>query len=358
MPTPAAAQPQAPEKPSGLTASQAKSKIEALLGDDIDESAEETSEDIEATEDQDETVDASEESAEEDADLTDEDIPEEDLSDVDVPEDEETDQDDEPTRYTVKVDGKEREVSLDELKAGFRFNAHNTQTAQKNAEERKQLDAAKAEIETKRATIKAYEDRLAQLDEALEEMDGKEPDWTEVKRERPESYAEEYADWQRVAKRKDKLKSERERVAKERSDGEAESFSKTIEREKNALHEKLPVLKDAEKAPVYRENMQKYAESQGFSAKEFYSMVDHRAMVLIDKARRYDAIVSRRDAAKGATRAVDTKKKNLPRPVRPGSSQRRVPANEKARRDAVARARKTGSRTDGQRAIEALLGDD
>ncbi len=43
-------------------------------------------------------------------------------------------------KVTVKVDGEEREVTLQEAADGFRFNAHNTQTAQKLADDRREFD--------------------------------------------------------------------------------------------------------------------------------------------------------------------------------------------------------------------------
>lgn len=335
----------------GLTAQQATEKLAALLPDSLDDSNDEVEQTPETSEVSDE-ADAGLDEATEDE-ITEDDVVEDDIVDGEPDEEPADDETEEPTLYTVKVDGQDVKVTLDEALAGFRMAKHNTQTAQKLAEDRKALEAREAEIAAKREVLGQYEERLAQLDEAIAEMEGKEPDWDEVKRERPESYAEEFADWQRHAKRKQKLKDERTRVKQDREKDAQAEMSKTLERERKLLHEKLPVMKDATKSVAFRDQLVTYAESQGITREEFLNTNDHRAIVILDKARRYDAIVARKQAAT----APAGKKKTPTTAMRPGAPRARVPANVKARQEALARAKKTGTRSDAARALEHLVGE-
>ncbi len=53
-------------------------------------------------------------------------------------------------RYTVKVDGEEQEVTLDELVRGYQRNADYTRKTMKVAEERRELGTLRAQAEQQR----------------------------------------------------------------------------------------------------------------------------------------------------------------------------------------------------------------
>ena len=92
-----------------------------------------------------------------------------------------------PGTYTIKVDGKDVEVTLDELQAGYSRQADYTRKSQVLAEQRKQADEELA------ATQQERQRYLSQLEQFNTQADSKinelaKTDWTKLKEEDPTEY--------------------------------------------------------------------------------------------------------------------------------------------------------------------------
>ena len=106
----------------------------------------------------------------------------EDLVDQDQVEESQT-----PSTYTIKVDGKDVEVTLDELQAGYSRQADYTRKSQVLAEQRKKADEELA------ATQQERQHYLSQLEQFNTQADAKikefsSTDWTKLKEEDPAEY--------------------------------------------------------------------------------------------------------------------------------------------------------------------------
>ena len=126
------------------------------------------------------------------------------------------------------------------------------------------------------------------------------------------------------------MKAERERVAKEQATEAAQQQQVYLDEQAEQLQEKIPEFAKV-KAELFT-----YGETQGFSRDEIAGVNDHRAIVLLNKARLYDAIVARKGKTKEKVKTVPT--------VTPGG---RPPGSEgskakKAREDARQRLRDSG----------------
>ena len=141
-----------------MTADQAANAIESMLSGDGDQREEEATQDEPQGES--EQVEDEIEDVEQDADSEDDD--EADESDEDVDEDEEEDE----QQFTVKIDGKDVAVSLDELQKGYSRTEDYTRKTQALAQERKSAQAELAQVRTERAQ---YAQLLGALQEQLQQ---------------------------------------------------------------------------------------------------------------------------------------------------------------------------------------------
>ena len=82
--------------------------------------------------------------------------------------------DEEPRGYTVKVDGQEVEVTLDELQNGYSRQQAYTKRSMELAEQRKAFEAEQAET---RQIRDAYAQQLDQLAAQIQQTTQQEPDW-------------------------------------------------------------------------------------------------------------------------------------------------------------------------------------
>jgi hypothetical protein len=224
--------------------------------------------------------------------------------------------------YTVKVDGEESEVTLQELLDGYGYQAHNTRKSQQLAEERTTLET---ETATVRQSKEAYAERLAQVEEALTGMTPEEPDWEKLEKEDPNRFTIEHAKWQRHQSHLAAVAAERVSV---RNDQMAD-YEKQLREYRAAQNQELlkviPAWKDAEKAKAGAAEISAYAQSLGYSEEEVNGVMDHRAILIMRKSMLYDR--SRKAGAeklKGKPRgASKTLKPGVRRP-RGGKATKRI----------------------------------
>jgi hypothetical protein len=96
---------------------------------------------------------------------------------------------------------------------------------------------------------------------------------------------------------------------------QAQQMHAFIQTQQQELLAKLPDWKDESKAKAGREAIREYLIKEGFDAKALDNITDHRAVVLADKARKYDEMMSK---ANSAAKKVS----QLPQKVeRPGSGE-------------------------------------
>lgn len=119
------------------------------------------------------------------------------------------------------------------------------------------------------------------------------------------------------------------------------------EQEMNKLLEIMPDLKDPEKGKAIKEQMLAVGNEYGYSPDEISAIVDHRAIRVLEDARKYREIVA------GKSKAVEkaTQKKRT-KPLKAGA--KKVSSSQKELRNKQKRLRQTGSIADG---AALLLGD-
>jgi len=281
---------------------------------------------------------------------------------LEVDEEDAPEEDDEPVapaskrEPTVKVtvDGEEEEVPLSEALAGYSRNASFTKKSQKLAEDKR---AHEAQVAAKEAEIRAqsehYASRLRSLEEALSQG---EPDWDQIRRESPETFAETHAAWQIHQQNLAKIRSEREKEEAKLAQQYQTQHASRVQRERDALVAAIPEWGDqTEKGKAFRNAVRDYGLSQGFSGDELKNVSDHRAFKILHKAYLYDkAVTDKAERLKKGKGKVEALQKTLT-PAAKNANGKRVTQKSQVS-DLKARAKKSGSVNDAAAVIEAMLG--
>ena len=271
-----------------------------------------------------------------------EDAPEEETSEEQSGEEEESEEQEQPQTFTVKVDGKEVAVTLDELQKGYSRTQDYTRKTQQIAEVRKQ-------VEQETQAVRAEREQYAQLLGALQaQLQSSEP---QVDLDR--LYNEDPIEWVRqkevLRDRQEKayaIQAEQQRLLQLSQQEQQQSIQQHLESQKDALLAALPEWKDPKKAKLEKAMLIESAKSAGFSDEDLKSVYDHRLVLLLRKAALFDQMVSKRQGIKPVVN-------NGPRPAKPGAAGRVSTTTEAVR--AKQRLAKTGRIDDAVSAIELLL---
>ena len=314
----------------------AASAISAMLAPEqgqaeLDETqpAEESEEDLEAA--------ASEEDESGVEDAPDEETPEEQSE-----EEEETEEGEQPQTFTVKVDGKEVSVTLDELQKGYSRTQDYTRKTQQIAEVRKQ-------VEEETQAVRAERGQYAQLLGALQaQLQATEPqvDLDRLYHEDPIEWVRQKEVMRERAEKVQAIQAEQQRLYQTSQREQQQALEQQLVLQKDALLAALPSWKDSKVAKAEKALVVESAKKAGFSDEDLNSVYDHRLVLLLRKAGLYDQMMSKRQGIKPVT--------NGPRPAKPGAAGRVSTTSESAR--AQQRLAKTGRVDDAADAIYKLLG--
>ena len=297
---------------------------------------------LDETQPAEESEEDSEAAASEEDDSGVEDAPDEETSEEQSEEEEETEEQEQPQTFTVKVDGKEVSVTLDELQKGYSRTQDYTRKTQQIAEVRKQ-----AEQETQ--AVRAEREQYAQLLGALQaQLQSSEP---QVDLER--LYHEDPIEWVRqkevMRERQEKLgaiQSEQQRLSQVAQYEQQRAMEAQLASQQEALLAALPDWKDPKKAKAEKALVIESAKAAGFTDEDLKSVYDHRLVLLLRKAALFDQMVSKRQGIKPVVN-------NGPRTAKPGAAGRVSTTTESVR--AKQRLAKTGRIDDAASAIELLL---
>lgn len=323
-------------KPPRKTESTRQDVADILDGDD---------ETIEDEDEEDIEDDEAEETAEDDDDGTEDDA-DDDTDEDDADADAEDDEDEAPspdTLVTVKVNGKDEKIPLKEALDGYQRQADYTRKTQEVAELRRLVAEEGNQIRQERA-------QYSQLLDALRQQikDEAEPDWEKLRNSDPLEYAIQRDEWR---ERQDKLKAidaEKQRLTSAQQQEQMKALAQHVEQEREKLTEAIPELKDPKKSPRVSKQLREYGETLGFTPEDLDQAYDHRAILALYKAMKFDQLTR-----KGRPRPVPVERKG-PRPMKPGTAPTASKRVTETRR-AKDRLAKTGDVRDAAAYFERLL---
>ena len=259
-------------------------------------------------------------------------------------EDQPTEDTDDPT-VTVKIDGKEVEVKLSELKNGYQRQADYTRKTMELSEQRKAV-----EIETQKARYERqqYADGLQQqaalLQAQLQEQN--QIDWQKLLQDDPIKYLEQqHLAQQRQAQLQQTL-VEQQRVAAVNQAEQQQAYQSFLSQQQNELLAKLPEWGDETKAKAEREAIKGFLRDSGYTDQELAAVSDHRNVIVARKAMLYDQMMAKAQAAAKKVEKVATKT------VKPSAGE---PVNLDKRGAAYQKLSKSGSIDDAAAVFRSFL---
>lgn len=258
-------------------------------------------------------------------------------------ENEESEEEEKPQVFTVKVDGKEVEVTLDELQKGYSRTQDYTRKTQQIAEVRKQTEA---ELQAVRAEREQYAQLLGALEAQIQQAAQPNIDWDRLYQEDPIEWVRQRELMRENQEKNAAIQSEKQRLSQLSQQEQLQQRNQILQQEQEALIAAIPEWKDPKKAAAEKAMLVQFGQKAGFSPDELKNVVDHRAVVMLRKAALYDQMMSKRGQIKPVTN-------NGPKPAKPGAAGR-VSSNTEAMR-AQQRLAKTGRVDDAADAIYKLL---
>ena len=230
---------------------------------------------------------------------------------------EETDDgEEEDPLYAVTVNGEEHEVTFDELLRGYSRQSDYTRKTQELSNDRKQMEELQKQYNSEVSTIQAerqqYMESLNQIiansSAGLDKFSN--VDWQSLKDTDPIEYVTKKEEFREAQEKVQSMQQEQYNAQHRHAEESKQLRSQILREEHGKLSAALPDWGKPEKQKKMASEIRDYASSQGFSAEEINSLVDHRSLLVLLKASKYDAM-QKAD--------VKSKKiKNKPRVIRAG----------------------------------------
>ncbi len=298
---------------------------ESAPTEDVEESTEETQDEPleEVSEDEEDSVEDEDESEEES---------------------EEDEVEEESDVYAVKVGGEELEVSLDELISGYSRHSDYTRKTQEIASERSQMAELQQqwsnEITQAQAERQQYIEALGQFAEqstaGLEQFNN--VDWDNLRQTDPIAFVTKKEEFREAQERVQQVKAEHDRSLQKQNEELAKMRHLAVQEEHKRLIEAVPEWNNKEKRDKMAGDLSSYALEQGFSKEELQQLIDHRSMIVLMKAQKYDALQKSDVKSK--------KLKNKPKVIRAGKGTNKKSDTAKAKRIASMKRLKESGHVD------------
>ena len=288
------------DNPNGTGTLSMNDALTLLSNPPADTAAEENEAQEEPQQPEAEALDAATDNADEapDDDIDDDDAGE---GEDDYYDDDDDDVDEPQQRYTVKVDGEEIEVDLDELRNGYQRQQSFTRKSMELANQRKAFEQEAAEVKQMRD---AYAQQLDLLSAQIQQTVQQEPDWralAETMSERDLFLAK--TEWDQYKEQQKAVEAERQRVAEQQMQDHQRNLEKHLQHQRADMLQRIPEWQNDDIRENERQEVIKYAQRRiGFSEEEIANASDARAIELLYKAWKWDNLQSKKPAAKKRTR--------------------------------------------------------
>lgn len=207
--------------------------------------------------------------------------------------------------YTVKIDGQEVEVSLDELRNGYSRTQDYTRKTQALAQQRKE---AETELQAVRGERAQYAQLLTAMQQQLQQLAPQEPDWNKLYSEDPIEFVRQREVWRDRAEQLRTVQAEQARLNQMAQQEQLTQRQATLAEEAKKLAEAIPEWKDAKRASQEKAALVEYGVKLGYTEDDLKQVADHRIVNILRKAMKYDEMVAKRGTVKAAAPQVKTAK--------------------------------------------------
>ena len=264
----------------------------------------------------------------------------------DLVEQDQAEQTQEPQSYTVKVDGKDVEVTLDELQQGYSRTADYTRKSQVLAEQRKKMDdELQATQQERQRYVSQLEQFNQQADSKLEEF--KSVQWEQLKQDDPMEYAIKRDQYRELQENRRLAEEQKNLELSKQQQEMQQKWSEELTKQQQIMAEKLPEFNDPDKGPKLKARIKSFALQTGFTEQEVDSLIDARSVEVLHKAMLYQNLLD--------TKISKKKAKVVPKVTKPGTSTPKSEIDQENIKRQRARLKRSGKVGDAAKMIEGLM---
>lgn len=192
-------------------------------------------------------------------------------------EQDEIEEQNEPQLYSVKVNGEDVEVTIDELQSSYSRQADYTRKTQELAQQRKAVQEQKSEVAKNEAI---YKELLPKMEAALSESLGTEPDWETLYSNDPIGYVRERDLWNEKQQKLQAVQAEQTRLQEEEQVKQQEQIQKYMQYGEKQILNNVPEWKDKTIQQEEKLAIRDHAINDlGFTAEEINQVYDYRLLL-------------------------------------------------------------------------------
>ncbi len=238
----------------------------------------------------------------------------------------------EPERYSVKVNGQEEQVSLEDLKQGYSGQKYVQQGMQDVAAQKKEAEAVYTALNNERQ-------QMAELYQQLQNG-GFAPEPIKPTKEEfdadPIGYMQKNLEYEEQKANHDRQMAQLEQASQQNSVAQQNAKQAYLQEQMQILQKEIPEFADTTKASKLREQLVNTGKSQyGYTTEEIGQISDYRAIKVLHDAMKYQDIISGKSKAKVKTKSANPV-------IKPGAKKIATP-NAKIRSRQKAKLKDSGS---------------
>jgi len=237
--------------------------------------------------------------------------------------------------YSVKVDGQEAQVTLDDLKQGYSGQKYVQQGMQDVANKRKEAEDVYTALNTERQ-------QLAEIYQQLQNGGVAQPPTKPTKETfeaDPIGYMQENLAYEEKKAEYDKQMAQLQQVSQQNSESQQYARNAFVQEQMQILQKEIPEFADEKTGQKLKDKLVSIGQKHyGYSINEIDQITDHRAIKVLNDAMKYQSIIA------GKTKA-EVKTKGAKSVVKPGAKKHATP-DAKIRSRQKAKLRETGSMED------------
>tara|TARA_R100001509_G_scaffold152568_1_gene112889 strand:- start:469 stop:1458 length:990 start_codon:yes stop_codon:yes gene_type:complete len=243
--------------------------------------------------------------------------------------------------YTVKVDGSEMEVTLDELLRGYQREADYTRKTSELSLERSRYNDM---MQQSQSEINQKLSKLTELTSAAQQE--LQNEYSNIDFEK--LYEDDPAEAARLEHKMRKRAENLQQIQRETQENQMNEFQRYIQEQQAKVATLIPEFADPAKASKMKSDMRTYLTKLGYNDKEIASVYDSRQVMLIKDAMAFDKL-------KKSNVRVTKKVAKAPKVLKPGVAKTKAEQASKQRRDKLNRLKKTGGVRDAARVFRDYL---
>ena len=215
--------------------------------------------------------------------------------------------------YSVKVNGQDEKVNLNELLAGYsRQKDYSTKTLQL-AEERKGLDAERSKTQTEMQAVKEERDKYAtQIKSFLKQDKEEDIDWDRAYKEDPIEYVRMKAESDRKKEIRQQAETELKSIETKQQKEKEEQYKQYVTSQSSLLQEKVPEYADPVKGDKLKLGVKSYLNEIGFSDQELSMLTDHRTVMVAIEGMKYSQLKKAKLDGKKVNKVPKVSKAGIP----------------------------------------------